>query len=157
MDKSEPIRKRIRLETNVYAQPGMMCSITIAVQHRRRIFDTPSVASAAVDVLVRHANTTGVPIYAFCIMPDHVHLVLAPSDNRDITAFVGQFKSLVQREVWRLGISGTFWQRSYWDHFLRAEEDLNTVVAYVLGNPVRAGMVDDWRDYPYSGSLVFDL
>ncbi len=71
--------------------------------------------------------------------------------------FVAQFKNLTQRAVWRLGLTGAFWQRSFYDHFLREEERLEQVVEYVLNNPVRAGLVSQRRDYPFSGSFVFHL
>ena len=55
-------------------------------------------------------------------MPEHVHLILGASPTGDIVTFVGQFKNLAQREAWRRGIEGTFWQTSFWDHCLRADE-----------------------------------
>ncbi len=90
-------------------------------------------------------------------MPDHVHLLVTPSETCDAIAFVGRFKSLTLRVAWTRGIKGTFWQRSFWDRVLRKDEDLRAVVEYVLGNPVRAGLVENWRDYAYCGSLVYEL
>ena len=52
---------------------------------------------------------------------------------------------------------GSFWQTSFWDHFLREEEGLEDAVMYVLNNPTRAGLVKHWHEYPYSGSLVLEL
>ena len=91
------------------------------------------------------------------LMPDHVHLVLGPSEDCDIITFVGQFKNLAQRAAWRTGAKGKIWQTSFWDHFLRADEEVEKAVAYVLDNPVRAELVAESSDYPFSGSLVFDL
>ena len=54
-------------------------------------------------------------------------------------------------------MNGKVWQVSFWDRFLREEESLEEVVLYVLNNPVRKGLVKEWRDYPYSGSLELDL
>jgi putative transposase len=150
-------RQRIRLDASCYAEPGAICSITVAVQGRRRVFAEPPVAAAAVEVLRQRAIAAGVPVYAYCVMPDHVHLVLGPSPTCDIVMFVGQFKNLAQRAAWSHGVVGRFWQKSFWDHFLRADEQVERVVAYVLNNPVRAGLVEQWRDYSFSGSLVYDL
>ena len=50
---------------------------------------------------------------------------------------------------------GFFWQPSFWDHFVRRDEGLRAAVEYVLANPVRRGLAQDWRDYQFSGSLVF--
>jgi REP element-mobilizing transposase RayT len=90
-------------------------------------------------------------------MPDHVHLVLESSPECDIVTFVGQFKNLAQRAAWINGVEGAFWQKGFFDHFLRREEQLERVVAYVVENPVRRGIVEVWQNYPFAGSLVFEL
>ena len=149
--------KRIRLERKLYAQPGTICSVTIGARERHAIFADPKIAGPACDVLHRHAHKTGVPVYVYCLMPDHAHLVLGPSQDCDIIAFVGQFKNLAQRQVWTLGVTGRIWQVSFWDRFVREDERLDDVVRYVLNNPVREGLVEKWQDYEFSGSLVYDL
>jgi hypothetical protein len=68
-----------------------------------------------------------------------------------------QFKNLAQREAWRLGVKGVFWQTTFWDHFLRGDERLAHAIEYVLNNPVRSGLVERWCDYRFSGSIVFEL
>jgi len=90
-------------------------------------------------------------------MPDHVHLLMSPSETCSVVTFVGQFKNLVLRSSWKHGVVGSFWQPGFWDHFLRADEDLKVAVEYVLANPVRAGLVEDSSLYPYSGSFEFDV
>lgn len=42
------------------------------------------------------------------------------------------------------------WQRSGFDHVIRADEDLRVIIEYLLNNPVRKGMVEKAEDYPYS-------
>ncbi|MBM2827172.1 MAG: hypothetical protein HW403_1236 [Dehalococcoidia bacterium] len=150
-------RKTIRLPSEAYSVVGTMCSITIAVQDRRPVFADPTIASAAIQVLREHSTANAVPVYAYCIMPDHVHLVIGPSPTCDIISFVGQFKNLAQRAAWSYSVRGAFWQKSFWDHFLREEEDIEAVVSYIMHNPVRSGLVTDWRDYPFCGSLEFEL
>jgi putative transposase len=141
----------------VYADIGEICSITVAVKGRMPVFASPAGAGAAVDVLRRHAAATGVPVYAWCVMPDHVHLILGAAPSCDIVTFVGQFKNLAPREAWRLGVKGAFWQTSFWDHFLRGDERLAHAIEYVLNNPVRSGLVERWCNYRFSGSIVFEL
>ncbi len=88
---------RPRLAPEDYGRPGAICSVTTATGDRRPVFADPALAAAVVDVLRARAAATGVPVYAYCIMPDHVHLVLAPSPACDIPTFVGQLKDLAQR------------------------------------------------------------
>ena len=135
--------KRIRLGPALYAKAGAICSVTVTTLHRRPVFADGPVARSAVDVLRAHAEQTGVPIYVYCIMPDHRHVVRGPSPSCDSITFIGQFKNLAQRAAWRLGVTGRVWQQGFFDHFLRIEEDLREVVRYVQGNPVRAGLVGD--------------
>jgi putative transposase len=156
MPTEHPQRRRIRLAPTAYADIGEICSITIAVKGRMPVFANPAVAAAG-DVLRRHAAVADVPVYAWCVMPDHVHLLLGASPSCDIVTFVGQFKNLAQREAWRLGVKGAFWQTSFWDHFLRGDEQLAHAIEYVLNNPVRSGLVERWCNYRFSGSIVFEL
>ena len=80
-----------------------------------------------------------------------------PGVKKDIVEFVGEYKGRTTRIAWKFGIKGKLWQTSFYDHFLRKEEDIEKVVMYVLNNPVRKGLVSEWMEYHYSGSLVFEL
>lgn len=90
-------------------------------------------------------------------MPDHFHLLCSPSETCNLISFIGGFKSLSRNQANTAGANGPIWQRSYFDHMLRREEDLETVVRYVLANPVRAKLVEDWREYDFCGSLTLDV
>ena len=106
-------RKRIRLDVEAYAELGRICSVTIAVQRRQPVFARADLAAAAVRAITDHAKARGVPLWAYCVMPDHIHLIIEASEECDIVTFVGQVKSLIQREAWRVGMSGTFWQSRF--------------------------------------------
>ena len=66
-------------------------------------------------------------------------------------------KQRLTRIAWAHAISGAIWQRSFFDHFLRTDEDILTVCRYIWNNAVRAGIVQQWNEYPYNGSTVYDL
>jgi hypothetical protein len=55
------------------------------------------------------------------------------------------------------GFPSSLWHKSYHDHVVRSEEDLLQIAEYILGNPVRAGLVESAAEYPFSGSLVWGL
>ena len=114
-------------------------------------------ASSLVEVIRARSERWHAPVYAYCVMPDHVHLVLGPGSGCDVIRFVGEVKNLTQRAVWAQGFEGRLWQPRFWDRILREEEDVETVVQYVIHNPVRAGLVSEWHEWPASGSWVFDL
>ena len=133
-----------------------MGSITIALRDRPPVFADPAVAASAVDVRRVHADRTAVRSYALCVMPDHVHVVAEPSASCDLVTFVGQFKNLAQRAAWARGVEGRFWQSSFWDHFVRRDEDLRRVIDSVLDHPVQAGLVAVREGYPFAGSPAFE-
>lgn len=89
--------KSIRLDPHAYSTPEAVCSVTIGVRNKAPVFADPVRAARISEVLRDHALKTGVPVYGYCLMPDHVHLVIGPSARCDIVTFVGQFKNLAMR------------------------------------------------------------
>ena len=150
-----PRRRPGRLPLVEYARTEAVFSVTAGTKARVPVFADARVTEVAVDVLRAHVEKTKVVVYAYCFMPDHVHLVLRPSRTCDVVTFVGQFKNLCQRAAWQLGVTGAFWQSSFHDHALRFSDQLETFVGYVLNNPVRGGLVQRWQEYPFAGSLAF--
>ena len=124
-------------------------ALTICVNHRVKVFADPTLAEATVRIVNEIGEAQQTPIHACCVMPDHVHVVVEPM-NVELGQWVSRFKNEVQREARRLGRPTKFWQRSFWPRRVRSERDLALKIAYVLNNPVRAGLVSDWRDYPFS-------
>ena len=49
-----------------------------------------------------------------------------------------------------LGRSGEFWTHESYDHFIRDEREFANVIAYILNNPVKAGLVAEWTDWKFS-------
>jgi REP-associated tyrosine transposase len=150
-------RKSIRLHPSVYREPGRAYSVTIGTAPRRPVFANLNFGLQCVEELRRIRETTGARVYAFCLMPDHVHLLVGVPHGSSLPALIGAWKSQCYREWRRIGRRETFWQRSYFDHALREEEDLRVVTNYILNNPVRAGIVIRFQDYKLCGSLEFDL
>jgi putative transposase len=95
-------------------------------------------------------------IVAFCIMPNHVHLVLAPRESSETADYsLAKITHNIKRNSAKLanamlGCVGTFWQHESYDHFVRNEIELEQIVKYVLYNPVKAGLVDDWNQWKWS-------
>jgi hypothetical protein len=66
-------------------------------------------------------------------------------------------KSRTTRAWWRCGGTGALWQRSFHNRGLREVADIDRVIVYVLDNSVRADLVDEWEQNPYTGgSAVSD-
>jgi REP element-mobilizing transposase RayT len=113
----------------------------------------PRVALALIDVLAASAikHSCSVPIY--CIMPDHVHVILQGADgSSDTWRAMVAFK---QRSGFWLArhLSGTRWQKDFYDRILRSEEEVRDALAYIAANPLRAGLVRNPAEFPFTGSI----
>jgi len=86
---------------------------------------------------------------AAVVMPDHIHFV-AGLKQGSLAQIMRSLKSHTAKNInLILQREGAFWQPQYHEHAIREDEDLNEVVLYALHNPVRAGLVGDFHDYPY--------
>jgi putative transposase len=79
------------------------------------------------------------------LMPDHVHLLLSfPVDGRGMAYLVTEWKR------WTARTYGINWQRDFFDHRIRRDESFSEKAQYILNNPVRAGLVKSWEEWPFS-------
>ena len=138
--------KKIRLDRNLYTEEGAISSITICTKDKLPYFQKNELAKSCIEQLKADTQLHNVPVYAYCFMPDHLHLIIAPSAEKDIVEFVGEYKGRTTRIGWKFDINGKLWQTSFYDHFIRKEETVKDVVMYVLNNPVRKGLVLEWKD-----------
>jgi len=128
---------------------------TLCTEDRRRVFLDPAVVEPTLLDFVRSAEAEQIAMAAYCFMPDHLHvLAIGLTEASDARRFVGSAK---QRSGYRHARDQQqkLWQRSAWDRVLRSDEDTQTVLRYVLMNPVRAGLVGEPLEYPHSGSMVW--
>jgi REP element-mobilizing transposase RayT len=87
------------------------------------------------------------------VMPDHIHLLLQLGDT-PLQRVVNRMKSRSAIKLNRqIGRTGRFWAPGYYDHALRAEEDLRGVARYIVANPLRAGLVRNIGDYPFWNAI----
>ena len=84
-------------------------------------------------------------LFAWCVMPNHVHAVIQPLARNELPQILHSWKSFTASSANRLlNRGGPFWQVEYYDHLIRDEDDLNHAVEYVLSNPAKAGLCD-WK------------
>jgi REP element-mobilizing transposase RayT len=153
----QPQRKRIRLPADIYGQPGTRALLTVVVDGRRRIFEAPELARPTIDLLREQSMRDAIAVLAFCLMPDHLHLLVRVDGLIGVPRFVQDFKGKSTRAAWNYGHVGQLWQRSFHDRLLRESDNELERVRYIVANPVRSGLVDEWQEYPFSGSFVYDL
>ena len=100
------------------------------------------------DRLFEAADKVDCSIWCWCLMPNHVHLVLVPSGRDGLRATLAEaHRQHTKRINARLGVTGHLWQGRY-GSVVMDEGHLEQAVRYVSLNPVRAGLVDKahhWR------------
>ncbi|MCO5197536.1 MAG: hypothetical protein M9928_12035 [Anaerolineae bacterium] len=120
----------------------------------------PALATVVADSL-RYRDGRVYRLDAFSVMSNHVHAVFAPLENGikpDGTPSYYKLSEIMQslkRHTARacnrlLERQGAFWQAETYDHVVRDTEEWRRVVRYVVENPVKAGLVDDWQAWPYT-------
>lgn len=147
-----PQRKRIRLNGETYRM-GYGYSITINTSYRARLFVDATAVRTALACLQDAAAKYSARVFAYCFMPDHIHLLAQTPPGVDFTEFIRSFKQPSGFALKMQLDRSPIWQPRYYDHALRSDEDLLVAARYIWGNPVRAGIVTLTEDYPYSGSL----
>ena len=131
--------------------------LTMCTLQRTRIFITSATVDNVRAEMLRTGESYGVEIIAYCFMPDHVHaLIQGLAEDSNLLKWM---KMLRQRSghCYRTRNRRRLWQEGYVDRFLRDEEATLDVARYVVGNPIRAGLCDDLRRYPYWGSSRYTI
>jgi REP element-mobilizing transposase RayT len=124
--------------------------LTFCTYQRQKIFIDSDVVARTLEQFRRTATLEKFAILAYCIMPDHAHLLVegtaATSDLRRFVKMAKQRSGGVHRRR-----SGTrLWQEGYYERLLRDRDDTRSITPYIANNPIRAGFPDD---YPYVGNL----
>jgi|SRR6185503_3450783 len=131
--------------------------LTICPYGRVPIFIEDRSVDRVLMQLSRTADDQHFLVIAYCFMPDHVHMLVEGNHPAaDFREFVRIFK---QRSsfAWKRTNGTALWQRSYFEHVLRDDEDTIGVAKYVLENPVRGNLVRRPEDYPYLGSMTMEV
>jgi len=99
-----------------------------------------------------HAHNKKCILHVAVVMPDHLHVILTPLADEDGSFSIPQIMHSIKSESAHrinkaLERRGKVWQDESFDHVLRGDESLANRMAYLLENPVRAGLVKDPADY----------
>jgi REP element-mobilizing transposase RayT len=101
------------------------------------------IAKVVADV-INHFDGERYRLFAWCVMPNHVHAVFSPIGGHTLQQIVHSWKSFSATEANRLlGRTGRFWQREYFDHLIRREVAFARILRYVEENPRKAGL-ENW-------------
>lgn len=148
-------RRSIRLQRYDYAQPGIYF-VTLCAQQRKCIFgqivdgaiDLSPIGQCAISAWQNLPDRfTNAQLDAHVVMPNHIHLLiqLTPVDAHHpgaptLGTVIGAYKSLVFHKALAMAKQngeqlGELWQRNYWEHVVRNEEELIKIREYIQNNP----------------------
>ncbi len=134
-------------------------------QHGPNWLKQPSIADVLKDKLHQY-DTTNYELLAYCVMSNHVHVVVdsavqldALDPNETITPanytqlhtalkYIKDGSARLSNQL--LDRTGAFWQPESYDHYVRNAPELGRIIDYTLQNPVKAGLVENWQDWPHS-------
>lgn len=118
---------------------------------RQQIFHNDGDYKAFVDLLIAASERFSVRVYAYCIMPNHFHLLVQPGFGTDLSKCMQWLMtSHVRRYHKYFGTTGHVWQGRYKSFPIQEDNHLLTVTRYIEGNPVRAGFVEAAKGWAWS-------
>jgi putative transposase len=143
--------------------PGGTYFFTLVTYQRQNIFSTSKPISLFYESIERVRTLHPFTVEAYCILPNHIHFIWRlPNGDSNYSMRISQIKRrfsklFVQELEMPSGISKsrnkrgelTIWQRRFWEHWIRDEDDLNRHIDYIHFNPVKHGLVDrvcEWKD-----------
>jgi putative transposase len=163
-----------------YDGQGHARFVTFCTHRKIPLLTNDLLRRTVIDAIREVQASTGFALLAYVIMPEHVHLVLVPSDDEKLGAIIGEIKRqsskrihqqlideqsqlLPRFSVRRNGVSRfAFWQRRCYDHNCRTPESVWRKVRYCHDNPVKRGLVRDpgrwlWSSYAWYADDIDSL
>lgn len=141
--------KTSALRRGRYSQPNQICHLVLTTYQRQPFFSDYLLARHAVISL--RMSQKSVSTLAFVVMPDHIHWLIQLRDEVSLSSVVKMLKALISRKL-----GGKVWQYGFYDHAVRKDEDLVGIARYIILNPVRAGLCQTVREYPWWDSVYLE-
>lgn len=141
-----------------YYIPNSIIFITNVVYNREPIFANAVYLNLFRETLHNTKALHPFIMLAYVFLPDHMHLLLKPTGASDFSKIMQSAKSYftyVYKQ--KLGMNGrmNFWQKRFYDHIIRDEEDLAHHIDYIHYNPVKHGYVTRPEDWQHSSFLTW--
>lgn len=130
---------------------GLIYHIINRGNGRQQVFNTEGDYRCFVDLMAEGRERYPVKLLAWCLMPNHFHLLVSPERGEDLSRWMQWVMTSHVRRYHRLyQSSGHVWQGRYKSFVVQNDTHLLTVARYIEGNPVRASLVRSSRDWCWS-------
>jgi len=130
-------------------------SYYVSFSTRERFF-LPEEARTVIFEHCLFENGRKVHMYAFVVMPDHVHMLFTPLEDEQgtphtLARIMNGIKGASSHSVNKLlGRKGVLWEPESFDRILRSSGDFEFRLSYIVGNPIAAGLAKGPDDYPWA-------
>ena len=130
--------------------PGIPHHVTQRGNRRQAVFFRDADYQAYLDLISHWCRDEGVEVWSYCLMPNHIHLIVVPAEASVLSRAIGEAHRRYTRHInFREKWKGYLWQGRF-ASFPMDEPYLLAAARYVERNPVKAGIVDMAWDYPWS-------
>ncbi len=135
-----------------YYVPDSIVFITQVVHFRQPVFQYAAHLRLLRKIMHEAKVRYPFKMLAYCFLPDHFHLLIHPAKGVDHSQIMHSIKpNFTKRYKEGMGLQGSmkFWQKRYWDHVIRDEDDLADHLGYIHYNPVKHRSVarpEDWAN-----------
>ena len=114
----------------------------------------PDIADIVEDVLL-HGDGKRYRLIAWCVMPNHVHVLIETISGYSLPKVVQSWKSFSAKRVnAKVGRSGKVWMADYFDRYIRDDHHFAALIAYIHNNPVNAGLVKEASKWQHSSAGI---
>jgi putative transposase len=122
--------------------------ITFSCFHRLPLLEAPEPKETVEAILEQTRARHQARVYAYVLMPEHIHLLINEPPSILVAQFLKAFKQIASRKL--RGDRRQFWQDRYFDANIRGEKARSEVIRYIHRNPVKRGLVASPEQYRWS-------
>ena len=134
-----------------YPNEGLPYLVTTVVKDRQPLFCEHGCCQIVIDGISFLRTRLRHRVHAYVLMPDHMHLVVTPREGGNVSQVMHSLKLYTARQIGALlGSKGGIWQARFYERTIRTRKDMEGALAYVHGNPVKAGLAESPEDYNWS-------
>lgn len=134
-----------------FYEENAACFLTTVTKDRIEKFRDPKNCKILLVTIEYFKLILDYRLYGFCIMPEHLHLIIHPFGKYDFSYIMKMLKGGFARKINKInGGEGKIWQKGFYDECILDTLTLIKKLEYIHNNPMKAGLVNSPEEYPYS-------
>ena len=136
-----------------YYLPDRIVFVTTSTKNKASIFQNAENACILIGLLYALRRENRLKLYAFVVMPDHLHFIFAAIPPENLSTILHKLKRRSSREIHKTSkVERTLWERRFFDRIIRNEEEFAKAIDYIYCNPVNADSSETPEAYPFSSA-----